>query len=43
MEYAEYFEKKNMFYVFNFICRPEAERRVAEEDGYDYCKSVLLH
>ena len=39
-EYSECFEKKNMFYVFNLICRPQAEQRVTEEPGYDYCKSV---
>ena len=29
-----------MFNVFNLACRPEAERRVRDEPGYDHCKSA---
>ena len=41
MEYAACFEEKNMYYVFNFICRPKAEKQVQDEPGYDYCKLVV--
>jgi len=43
MEYAECFEEKNMFGVFNTICRPEAEKRVEQEPGYDHCKLVSVN
>jgi len=41
MEYAECFEEKNIYNVFNFICRPKAEKQVQDEPGYDYCKLVV--
>ena len=40
MEHVVCFEDKNMYNVFNFVCRPEAEKQVEAEPGYDYCKSV---
>jgi len=32
-----------MYYTFNTHCLTEAQTRVSEEPGYDYCKSVELH
>ena len=41
MEYAECFKEKNMYYVFNFICRLAAKKQVKEEPGYKRCKLVV--
>jgi len=40
-EYVSCYAAINAYGIFNNTCRRQAEIRVAQEPGYDYCKSVL--